>query len=215
MAEIRWFGHNCFRIRAREAIVLMDPVGKKTGYSASKQTADIVTVSHKDPEASNLQMVKPEFALIDGPGEYELHGVFITGRRSYHDKAKGAERGYNTIFELDIDGLRIVHLGDLGHPLDDDSVEALSNIDILFAPAGGGGGTTLSSSEVAEAVGNISPKMVIPMQYRTGKGDKNMDEVEAFCKHLGIEMPEAVDKLAIKPSDLSDQMRIALLNPES
>ena len=215
MAEIRWFGHNCFRIRAREAIVLMDPVGKKTGYSPSKQTADIVTVSHKDPESSNVQMVKPEYALIDGPGEYELHDVFISGRRSYHDKVKGAERGYNTIFELDIDGLRIVHLGDLGHPLDDDSVEALSNIDILFAPAGGGGGTTLSSSEVAEAVGNISPKMVIPMQYRTDKGDKNLEEVEAFCKHLGIEMPQPVEKLTVKPSDLSDQMQLVLLRPES
>jgi L-ascorbate metabolism protein UlaG (beta-lactamase superfamily) len=193
----------------------MDPVGKKTGYSPSKQTADIVIVSHKDPEVSNLQMVKPEYALIDGPGEYELHGVFITGRRTYHDKVKGAERGYNTIFELDIDGLRIVHLGDLGHPLDDDSVEALSNIDILFAPVGGGGGTTLSSSEVAEAVGNISPKMVIPMQYHTDKGDKNLDGVEAFCKHLGIEMPQPVEKLAVKLSDLSDQMKLVLLHPES
>jgi L-ascorbate metabolism protein UlaG (beta-lactamase superfamily) len=215
MAEIRWFGHNCFRIRAREAIVLMDPVGKKTGYSPSKQTADIVTVSHKDPESSNLQMVKPEYALIDGPGEYELHAIFISGMRSYHDNVKGAERGYNTVFEVDIDGLRIVHLGDLGHPLNDDAVEALSNIDILFAPAGGGGGTTLSAAEVAEAVGNISPKMVIPMQYRTAMGDKDHEEVEAFCKHLGIEMPQPVEKLTVKPSDLSDQMQLVLLQPES
>ena len=214
MAEIRWFGHNCFRIRAREAIVLMDPVGKKTGYAPAKQTADIVTVSHTDPESSNLQMVKPEYALIDGPGEYELHAIFIRGMRTYHDKAKGAERGYNTIFEVDIDGLRIVHLGDLGHPLNDAAVEALENIDILFAPAGGGG-TSLSAAEVAEVVGNISPKMVIPMRYRTAKGDKDLEEVEAFCKQLGIEMPQPVEKLTVKPSDLSDQMQIVLLQPES
>lgn len=191
----------------------MDPVGKKTGYSPSKQTADIVTVSHKDPESSNLQMVKPEYALIDGPGEYELHDVFITGTRTYHDKAKGAERGYNTVFELDIDGLRIVHLGDLGHTLNDDAVEALSNIDILFVPAGGG--TTLSPAEMADVVGSISPRMVIPMQYRTAKGGKDLEEVDAFCKQLSMEMPQPVDKLTVKPSDLSDQMQLVLLNPDS
>jgi L-ascorbate metabolism protein UlaG (beta-lactamase superfamily) len=213
MAEIRWFGHNCFRIRSREAIVMMDPVGKKTGYAPSKQTADIVTVSHDDPENKNLQMVKPEYALIDGPGEYELHGVFITGARTYHDKVKGAERGYNTVFELDIDGLRIVHLSDLGHQLDDTIVEALSGVDIIFAPAGGG--PMLSPAEVAEVVGNLSPKMVIPMQYRTAKGDKTLEEVEGFSRQLGIAMPAPVEKLTVKPSDLTDQMQLVLLQPDS
>lgn len=214
MAEIRWFGHNCFRIRAREAIVLMDPVGKKTGYTPTKQTADIVTVSHDHPGHNNLQMVKPEYALIDGPGEYELHGVFINGIRTYHDKVKGAERGYNTVFELDIDGLRIVHLGDLGHQLNDDAVEAYSNIDILLAPAGGG--PLLSAAEVAEVVGNLSPKMVIPMQYRTARGDKDRDEIAAFSRHLGVELPsESVEKLNVRTSDLKEQMQIVLLQPNS
>jgi L-ascorbate metabolism protein UlaG (beta-lactamase superfamily) len=213
MAEIRWFGHNCFRVRAREATVLMDPVGKKTGYSVSKQTADIVTVSHEHPGHNNLQMVKPEYALINGPGEYELHGVFITGTRTYHDKKKGAEHGYNTVFELDMDGMRFAHLGDLGHPPSDEDLETIENIDILFAPAGGG--PLLSASEVAEVVGNISPKMVIPMQYRTSQGDKDRDEVEAFCKHLGIEMPAPIDKLAVKASDLTDQLQLVLLQPNS
>lgn len=213
MAEIRWFGHNCFRVKAREATVLMDPVGKKTGYSPSKQTADIVTVSHEHPGHNNLQMVKPEYALINGPGEYELHAIFVTGTRTYHDQAKGAERGYNTIFEIDLDGLRVAHLGDLGHTLNDDAVEALANIDILFAPAGGG--PLLSPAEIAEVVGNISPKMVIPMQYQTSKGDKDRDTVEAFCKQLSMEMPEPVEKLTVKSSDLSDQMQIVLLQPNS
>lgn len=192
---------------------MMDPVGKKTGYAPSKQTADIVTVSHDDPDNKNLQMVKPEYALIDGPGEYELHGVFISGSRTYHDKVKGAERGYNTVFELDIDGLRIVHLGDLGHQLDDTIVEALSGVDIIFAPAGGG--PLLSPAEVAEVVGNLSPKMVIPMKYRTANGDKNAEDVEGFCKQLGIAMPAPVEKLNVKPSDLTDQMQLVLLQPDS
>lgn len=214
MAEIRWFGHSCFRIRAREAIVIMDPVGKKTGYTPSKQTADIVTVSHDHPGHNNVQMVKPEYELINGPGEYELHGVFINGLRTYHDKVKGAERGYNTVFELDIDGLRIVHLGDLGHQLNDDIVEAYTDVDIVFAPAGGG--PLLSAAEVAEVVGNLSPKMVIPMQYRTDQGDKDRDEIAAFARHLGTELPaSAVDKLTVRTSDLKEQMQLVLLQPNS
>jgi len=214
MAEIRWFGHNCFRIRAREATVLMDPVGKKTGHTPTRQTADIVIVSHDHPGHNNLQMVKPEYVLIDGPGEYELHGVFINGMRAYHDKVKGAERGYNTIFELDIDGLRILHLGDLGHQLSDDAVEAYSEVDIVFAPAGGG--PLLSPAEVAEVIGNLSPKMVIPMQYRTAQGDKERDEIAAFARHLGTELPTtAIDKLNVKPSDFKEQMQLVLLQPNT
>lgn len=213
MAEIRWFGHNCFRIKSREATVLMDPVGKKTGYTVSKQTADIVTVSHEHPGHNNVAMVKPEYALINGPGEYELNNIFVTGIRTYHDKVKGAERGYNTIYELDMDGMRIAHLGDLGHTPDEQSIERIESIDILFVPAGGG--PLLSPSEIAELVGTISPKMVIPMQFRTGKGDTNREPVDAFCKHLGIEIPNAVDKLNVKASDLSDQMQLVVMEPVS
>jgi L-ascorbate metabolism protein UlaG (beta-lactamase superfamily) len=213
MAEIRWFGHNCFRIKSREATVLMDPVGKKTGYTVSKQTADIVTVSHEHPGHNNVAMVKPEYALINGPGEYELNNIFVTGIRTYHDKVKGAERGYNTIYELDMDGMRIAHLGDLGHTPDEQSIERIESIDILFVPAGGG--PLLSPSEIAELVGTISPKMVIPMQFRTGKGDTDREPVDAFCKHLGIEIPNAVDKLNVKASDLSDQMQLVVMEPVS
>jgi L-ascorbate metabolism protein UlaG (beta-lactamase superfamily) len=213
MAEIRWFGHNCFRIKAREATILMDPVGKQTGYSVSKQTADIVTVSHEHPGHNNLQMVKPDYALINGPGEYELHGIFVTGTRTYHDKVKGAERGYNTVYEIDLEGIRIAHLGDLGHLPDEDAREKIESIDILMVPAGGG--PLLSPAEIAEVVGNISPKMVIPMQFRAGKGDKDRAAVDEFCKHLGIPMPEPVDKIVVKSSDLSDQMQMVVLQPNS
>ena len=212
MAEIRWFGHNCFRIRAREATVLMDPVGKTTGFTMARQTADIVTLSHKHPGHTNLDGVKPDYQVIDGPGEYELHDVFITGIRSYHDKEKGAEGGYNTIYRVEFDGLKFGHLGDLGHTLNDDQIESLSSVDILFVPAGGG--PLLSPSEMAEVVGGISPRMIIPMQYQVGKGDQGRDPVEAFCKHLGADIPVPLEKLTVKASDLTDQMQLVLLTPD-
>lgn len=212
MAEIRWLGHNCFRIRSREATIITDPVGKKTGYTIPKQTADIVTVSHGDPGHTNLAAIKPGFQLIDGPGEYEIHSVFIEGMRTYHDAEQGATRGYNTVYHFEFGGLTFAHLGDLGHPLSDEQVESLSGVDVLFAPAGGG--PLLSASDMAEVVGAISPRMLIPMQFQTKKGDASRDPVEPFAKHLGVELPQPVDKLTVKASDLTDQMQFVVLKPE-
>jgi len=213
MAEIRWFGHNCFRIRAKEATVLMDPVGKRTGYSLPKQTVDIVTLSHEHAGHVNLEAVKPGFKMISGPGEYEMNDTFITGIRTYHDKQQGAELGYNTVYLIELENLKFGHLGDLGHQLSDSLIEQYGSVDVLFVPAGGG--PVLPPSEMAELIANISPKMVIPMQYRTTRGDAERDEVAPFLKHLGVEAPQPVEKLVIKPSDLTDQMQVVLLTPES
>jgi L-ascorbate metabolism protein UlaG (beta-lactamase superfamily) len=213
MAEIRWFGHNCFRIRAKEATVLMDPVGKRTGYSLPKQTVDIVTLSHEHAGHVNLEAVKPGFKMISGPGEYEMNDTFITGIRTYHDKQQGAELGYNTVYLIELENLKFGHLGDLGHQLSDSLIEQYGSVDVLFVPAGGG--PVLPPSEMAELIANISPKMVIPMQYRTTRGDAERDEVAPFLKHLGVEAPQPVEKLVIKPSDLTEQMQVVLLTPES
>ena len=212
MADIRWFGHNCFRIRAREATVMMDPVGKRTGYSMTKQTADIVTISHQHEGHTNTAQVKPEFMVLDGPGEYELHGVFVYGFRSYHDDEKGAKQGYNTIFSVKMDGIRFTHLGDLGHMPSDDVMEELEGTDVLFVPAGGG--PVLPPTQMAELVGLISPKLVIPMQFQTSNGDKDRGDVAEFARHLSLPMPEEqVEKLTLKTSDLPDKMGIVVLTP--
>lgn len=211
MADIRWFGHNCFRIRAREAVVMMDPVGKRTGYKMTKQSADIVTISHQHEGHINTGQIKPEFVVLDGPGEYELHGVFVYGYRSYHDEEKGAQHGYNTIFSVKMDGIRFTHLGDLGHMPSDEVLEELEGTDVLFVPAGGG--PVLAPTQMAELVGVISPKLVIPMQYRTENGDKDRGDVAEFARHLSLQLPEPVEKLSLRTSDLPDKMEMAVLTP--
>ena len=211
MAEIRWFGHNCFRIRSREAVVITDPVGKRTGYSMSKQTADIVTISHQHEGHINTAQIKPEFVVLDGPGEYELHGVFVYGFRTFHDASKGSEEGYNTIFSMIMDGMRFTHLCDLGAMPSTEVIEELEATDVLLAPAGGG--PIMSPAQVAELVGVISPKLVIPMQFQTANGDASRGAVEEFARHLGMPMPEPVEKLALKSSDLADKMSFTVLSP--
>ncbi len=213
MAEFRWFGHNCFRIRAREATVLTDPVDRSTGYAAAKQTADVVTISHDHPGHANLSLVKPEFQVVRGPGEYEMHDIFVTGIRTYHDDTRGKDRGYNTVYMIEVEGMRVCHLGDLGHALTEEQTEALSDVDVLLLPAGGG--SVLSPVTAAEVVSALEPKLVIPMQFRTAIGDVGLGEVDDFCKQLGVPVPAAEEKLTLRASELSDVMRVVVLRPES
>lgn len=209
MAEFRWYGHNCFRIRAKEATVLTDPVGKNTGYTLPKQTVDIVTVSHDHPGHTNLAAVKPEYQVISGPGEYELHDIFVTGIRTYHDSDSGSRLGYNTVYLIEVEGMIICHLGDLGHPLQSDQIEAMAQCDILLAPAGGG--PVISIEQAAEVVALLEPKIVIPMQYATSGGDKSREPLTEFLNVLGSGSPEPVDKLVVKRSELTDTMRVVVL----
>jgi L-ascorbate metabolism protein UlaG (beta-lactamase superfamily) len=212
MAEFRWYGHNCFRIRAKEATVLTDPVGKNTGYALQKQTADIVTISHDHPGHNNLAAVKPGYQVIEGPGEYELHDIFVTGIRTYHDDESGGRLGYNTVYLIELEGMIICHLGDLGHPIESDQTEAMAQCDILLVPAGGG--PVISATQAAETVSLLEPKVVIPMQYATAGGDKSREPLASFINALGAGSPEAEDKLVIKRSDLTDVMRVVVLKPD-
>jgi L-ascorbate metabolism protein UlaG (beta-lactamase superfamily) len=213
MAEIRWYGHNCFRIRAREATVIVDPVGRETGYAMAKQTADVVVVTHDHPGHSNLNVVKPEFQIVRGPGEYEMHDAFITGIRTYHDAEKGAVYGYNTAYLIDLEGMHFCHLGDLGHALNEEQLEVLATCDVLMIPVGGG--KIMSVELAAEMIGQLEPKVVIPMQYATPVGDRELGGLEPFCKALGVAVPEAEEKLSLKASDLTETMRLVVLNPDS
>lgn len=213
MAEFRWLGHNCFRIKAREATILTDPVDRVTGYAMPKQTADIVTISHEHQGHVNLNGVKPEYQVVRGPGEYELHDVFITGIRTYHDAEKGAKHGYNTIYLVEMEGIVICHLGDLGHPLSEEQTEAISDCDVLLVPAGGG--DVIAPEQAAELIAQVEPKIVIPMRYATANGDKDLGQLEPFAKRLGVEVSETLGKLTIRHSDLPETMRLIALTPES
>jgi L-ascorbate metabolism protein UlaG (beta-lactamase superfamily) len=208
MAEFRWYGHNCFRIRGKDAVVLTDPVGKSTGYTLAKQTADVVTVSSHQPEHTNFGAVKPDFDTIDGPGEYEIHDVFVTGIRTHLDEARGTLRGHNTSYLIELDGMVICHLGDLGHALSEEHAEAMTDIDVLLVPAGG---RNLDPARAAEIASQLSPKIVIPMQYATKSGDRDLVGLEPFCRNLGVDVPAVEDKLVAKPSEFADTMRLVVL----
>ncbi len=210
MAEIRWFGHNCIRIRAREATLLFDPVARGAGYALPKQTADIVLLSNDDPLNTNLDAVKPEYKVVRGPGEYEIHEVFITGIRTYQTEPEAADRTHNTAYLFEIEGLRVCHLGDLGHVLSTEQAEALSDLGVLIVPAGG---APIDVAKAAEVVAQLEPKVVVPVRYAAGGGDAKLGGLDAFCKALGVAAPTPEEKLTLRTSDLTETMRVAALAP--
>lgn len=211
MAEITWLGHACFRIRGREAVVLTDPLWPDSGYDMGNPSADIVTVSHEHRNHSALDLVKPGFHAITGPGEYEIHDVFVRGIHTYHDAEHGAKLGKNTVYLIEMEDLLICHLGDLGHPLTEEQSESISSVDVLIVPVGGG--PTIDSSTAAELVGQVEPSVVIPMQFRTERGDFDREPIEQVLKNFAISDIEAKDRVNIKKSDLGDTVDVVVLMP--
>ncbi len=213
MAEFKWFGHNCFRIKSREATIITDPVERSTGYAMAKQNANIVSVSNYDSPNANLGVVRPEYQIVDGPGEYEMDDVFITGVRTFLDEERTEKKQFNTAYLFELDGFVICHLGDLGQLPNSDQTEQLAQADILLLPVGGGNG--LTQEQATEVVSLLEPKVLIPMQYRTEIGDKHLLPLEPFVKLIGAELPEPVEKYAPRQADLSETMAIVILTPDS
>lgn len=207
--EITWLGHNCFRLRGREATVITDPCPPSTGYKIGKLAADAVTISRALPETSFRQAIPGEAKFVTGAGEYEIAGVLMTGLRMKHE-AK-SDLGANVAFAFDIDDIRICHLGDIRQIPHADDVEQLVGTDILLIPVGGG--LTLDARAAAETVSLLEPKIVVPMRYKTASATAELDGVERFLKEMGAEAKTPESKLTISKSGLPSATTVVLLEP--
>lgn len=207
--EIDWFGHACFRLRGRDGTVITDPYSKDIGLSFARPRGDIVTISHDHPGHSFAKGVKGDPKVINGPGEYEIKNVFVTGVPTYHDKKGGKERGANTVYVFDIDGMTICHLGDLGHVPTQPQAEALGNVDVLLIPVGGV--STIGASEAAEIVSMLEPQIVIPMHFMHPELKFKLDPVAKFFKEMGIKQSDQVASLKVTKDSLSGETQVILL----
>jgi len=202
-------GHSCFRIKGSQAVVITDPFPPDLGYSLGKPTADIVTVSHQHPSHSYTQGIAGEPKKIQGPGEYEISGVLIIGVPTFHDSEGGRKRGKNTVYLMEIDGVPVCHLGDLGHVLSDEQVEEIGNVDVLLLPVGGV--STIDAVMAAEVIRQLEPKAVVPMHYKTPSISRELDPVEKFLKEMGMEQVESRPKLSLTKSNLPISTQVFLL----
>jgi L-ascorbate metabolism protein UlaG (beta-lactamase superfamily) len=214
--EITWYGHSCFRLTERSyATVVTDPFDHKTvGYDALKLRSDIVTVSHDSPSHNNTDAVKGTSHIIDGAGEFEIGGVFITGvqtdgssGKKKKDKEKGAQ---NTVYVFDYDGITVAHLGDLNEVPTQAEVEALGTINVALVPVGGGGG--LNAAKAAEIISLIEPNIVIPMHYATPVSKASLDSLNKFIKEMGLSKPTTQPSLKVTRSGLPDETKVLVLD---
>ena len=210
--EITWLGHSCFRLRGRDAAVVMDPCGKETGYNISRPSADIVTVSHDHPAHNNVGGVAGSPRVVQGPGEFEIAGVLIVGIPTYHDGEKGEKLGKNTAYVLELDDVRVCHLGDIGHVPTPEQVEELSGVDFLLTPVGGS--STINAAAAVETISLLEPKLVIPMHYKTpALKDGGLEPLERFIKEMGAKnaYEERQPKLSVTKSTLPEETKVVVL----
>jgi L-ascorbate metabolism protein UlaG (beta-lactamase superfamily) len=207
--EITWLGHSCFRLKGSEATVITDPYAPDLGYTLGKPKADIVTVSHQHSDHNYVQGI-PDARVISGPGEYEISNVLVLGITTYHDDVQGAQRGKNTVYLVEMDEVTVCHLGDLGHVLTSEQTEELDNVDVLLIPVGGV--FTIDARLAAEVVRQLSPKVVIPMHYKTPVVTLELEPVDRFLRELGVSNLEPSPKLSVTKSNLPEHLQVHLLS---
>lgn len=225
--EIVSFGETCLRLRGREGIVVANAFPRIVGPTGRGLTADICTYSHVDGQASlglaaagsglrrkssvteTDRMPVPtslESAfLLHSPGEYEIHQVLITGVPTFRDEQHGAERGPNICFVYELDGLHVIHLGDIGHVLSEADLGEIGAVDVVCVPIGG----SLPAARAAELVTQLDANLIVPMALDDAGGSSG--ELQRFLHEMSVQHGEPAPKLTVTLSSLPSETTVVLL----
>ncbi len=210
--KIKWLGHAAFLITADNGTrIITDPYlpNEQLRYGEITEAADIVTTSHEHGDHSNVAAVGGNPALITATGEAK--GIKFDGISVYHDDSSGSQRGSNTIFCFEVDGIRVCHLGDLGHPLSDDEVKAVGRVDILLIPVGGF--FTIDAAVATGVSDRLSPRIVIPMHVRNDRCSFPIAEVEDFLRGKDNVTKLGVSEAEFHSTQLPGVTQIVVLEP--
>ena len=215
--DIIYLGHSGFKLRGKSASVVTDPFGPEIGFALPQVSADIVTVSHSHPDHAAVAKVqgtsrRPKPFIITAPGEYEIMGISVRAIPVFHDDQQGKLRGKNLIMVITIDGVHLVHLGDLGHPLTEAQVEDIGPVDVLMVPVGGV--FTIGPQAAASVIENLDPSIVIPMHFRGEKHSdafKQLSPLSDFLKQMGAESKEPQEKLTVTAGSLPEETEVVVL----
>ena len=211
--QITWYGQSCFKITSGSLSVVLNPFSKKVGLNPPRGKADIVLVSDSNKEES-LASLDAGF-VVSGEGEYEVKGVLITGFSYYHNGDKPRK---STVYSLEIEGISVCNLNSVSKEEIDGILDRLGKVDILMAPVGGRYElegrevAALNAEEAVNIVGEIEPRIVIPMCYKIPKLEIKVDGVDKFLKAMGVSKADPMPKLTIKRKDLPhNEVKIVLL----
>ncbi len=210
--KIKWLGHASFMITSEAGTkIITDPyvTTENLNYGEIKESADIVTVSHEHGDHSNVSGVRGNPEAIRGTAK--VKGIEFKGIPTYHDDAKGQQRGKNTIFCFEVDGVRVCHLGDLGHPLSDKQAAELGSVDILLIPVGGF--YTIDAKVAGQLCDKLKPKVIIPMHFRNDKCAFPIAGVDEFLQGKeGVSRLDA-SEVEFKQGELPATTKIVVLKP--
>ena len=211
--EITWHGHSCFRINERSmAAVVTDPYDPEVvGYDPGKLRAEVVTVSCNKPAHNFVEAIRGKAFEITGPGEYEIGGVFITGVViNGKNKNKSTDEESNTIYVIDYNGLKVVHLGELNSVPSQTEVEGLGEVNVALVPIGGK--TSLNAAKAAEVISLLEPSIVIPMHYGTKQSLMKLDPLSKFLKEMGLTAVETEESIKLSSTNvLPEETRVMIL----
>ena len=183
--KVKYYGHAAFLITSDQGKrIITDPY--KPGafgamhYGAIPDEADVVVVSHDHDDHNNSAGLPGNPEVVGTPGKRSVQGIEFNGIATFHDSSSGGERGKNIIFTFTVDGITICHLGDLGHVLSQEEVEAIGAVDLLMIPVGGF--YTIDSKQASEVAGQLNPPIIIPMHFKTKKCEFPITPVEEFTE---------------------------------
>lgn len=212
--KVKWLGHASFLITSDNGVkIITDPYksGGPLKYADIKGPADIVTVSHEHGDHNYTALIDGNPEIIRGAKPAEVKGVKFNGIATFHDESNGKERGPNTIFCFEVDGVRVCHLGDLGHKLTDQEVAQIGKVDILLTPMAGF--FTMDADVATEVSNKIKPKIVIPMHFKNERCDFPVATVDGFLKGKEDVTRMDTSEIEFKTGTLPDVTKIIVLKP--
>ncbi|MGI6154272.1 MAG: MBL fold metallo-hydrolase [Christensenellaceae bacterium] len=176
---IKWVGHSCFHITTQDGIdIVTDPFDNTIGYKPVHEKADILLVTHDHFDHNYKEGITGDYTLIDQPGTYNVKGIDVLGIGTYHDDQQGALRGKNTAYLFVAEGIRMLHMGDIGVMPEQSFFDAVGGVDILMVPVGGT--YTFNAKEALAFVNKLDPNITIPMHYKTPDLDMDIAGVNDF-----------------------------------
>ncbi|PZC50583.1 MAG: L-ascorbate metabolism protein UlaG, beta-lactamase superfamily [Chloroflexi bacterium] len=214
--KIKWLGHASFLITSNDGTtIITDPYqsandGGMVGYEKITQSASVVTVSHEHGDHNSVNDVQGNPALIRGLGSQEAGGIEFRGVESYHDTNYGSQRGPNTLFCFSVDGIRICHLGDLGHQLSQSTLDEIGEVDLLLAVAGGG--PTIDLPDLNQLVEAMGPKVVIPMHFTNNNCTYTKYTAEDLAKGKDTVKRTGTSEVEFSSSELPQNTEVVILN---
>jgi L-ascorbate metabolism protein UlaG (beta-lactamase superfamily) len=212
--KVKWLGHSAFLLTSDSGVrVLTDPYKSGSydgavGYKPITEIADVITASHQHDDHYCLEGLPEGYECVTEAGRHQVAGLAITGFKSYHDTTRGKDRGSNIIFVIEMDGIKVCHLGDLGHTLSSEEAAAIGKVDVLLIPVGGF--YTIGPREAVDVMKALSPAVTIPMHFKTEALGFPIKPVDDFLSLAGDSEPSGTTETEIKPEDLSGRRVIVL-----